>query len=204
MGWWTAAGNAGGLIGDEPLDLLDQAFADVVAAYVEDHERPPTAAEWCELLRAVLDRAGTAWHDALPPGAAFAVGVVPAQRSRVEQTMPGRMPKPGSFFRVPLGRGLPAYGQVVAVADDHVVVRTLHTTVAEPVDEALLAAEDLIPPQTVTPSGFRDGRWQVLDGPAAAAPAVAPAPGKPQSPVPYELKIARRRTAIGMGPDADA
>jgi len=115
-------------------------------------------------------------------------------------------PPPGAFFRIPLGRGLPAFGQVLSIAADHALVRTLHTTTSDPTPEDLAEAEDLIPHEAVTLSGFRDRRWRVLDRPRPSVPAPHPGPttSKPIPPVHLELKIARRRTEIGMGPDPDA
>ncbi len=215
MSWWTSRTDGTSLLGDEPLDLLHQALQQVVEAYLEDHGRPPSEAELCLLLEEALNQPDAPWHAPHRPGIVFTVGAV-APEPRIgtaEATSTGKdeggmvttLPKPGVFFRIPLGRGLPAFGQVLAVGDGHVVVRTLHTTTAKPTQADLLAAEDLMPVEAVKASAFLDKRWQVLDSPAAAEPrSDLPEKLSPVPPIPFELKIARRRTAIGMGPDSDA
>jgi hypothetical protein len=125
MRGWTARKDGAALVGDEPIGLLDQAFAALFAAYREDHGRPPRAPEWCALLQAGWVGPAPAWHDTAAPEAAFSVAVAPARQDGSGRTMSGSMPKPGAYFRSPLGRGLPAHGQVQAVRDDHGVVRTL-------------------------------------------------------------------------------
>ena len=53
MGWWKVQGTDH-LIGDAPLDALGAAFSQVVASYRKAFDRLPTAAEWEQLLEAVM------------------------------------------------------------------------------------------------------------------------------------------------------
>ncbi len=53
MGWWKA-GEIGGVIGDEPLDVLGAAASTVVKQYQRAFGRRPTITEWEALLRTVL------------------------------------------------------------------------------------------------------------------------------------------------------
>lgn len=56
MGWWKVKGSDN-IIGDDPLESLEQAVSDVVEQYQEAFKRRPTKAEWESLLCAVLGSA---------------------------------------------------------------------------------------------------------------------------------------------------
>jgi hypothetical protein len=59
MGWWKVEGTEH-VVGDDPLDALGGAVADILAAYESEFARKPTKAEWEVLLLAVLgERDGT-------------------------------------------------------------------------------------------------------------------------------------------------
>ncbi len=51
MGWWKCDG---GIIGDEPLDLLGDCATAIARAYERAHGRMPTKREWAAILLKVL------------------------------------------------------------------------------------------------------------------------------------------------------
>lgn len=53
MGWWKVQGTDN-VIGDGPLEALEEAVAEIVSQYQETLNRRPTKTEWESLLRAVL------------------------------------------------------------------------------------------------------------------------------------------------------
>ena len=53
MGWWKVQGTDN-VIGDGPLEALEEAVAEILAQYQISHGRKPTKAEWESLLRAAL------------------------------------------------------------------------------------------------------------------------------------------------------
>lgn len=53
MGWWKVQGGAA-IVGDEPLDALGGAVANIVRQYQAAFGRRPTVAEWEILLRMTL------------------------------------------------------------------------------------------------------------------------------------------------------
>jgi hypothetical protein len=52
MGWWDAGDGA--LVGDQPLDALGAALAEVAASYQEKWNRPPSVDEWRKMLAKAL------------------------------------------------------------------------------------------------------------------------------------------------------
>jgi len=53
MGWWKVQGTEN-IIGDGPLEPLEEAVAEILAEYQSAFDRKPTKAEWETLLHAVL------------------------------------------------------------------------------------------------------------------------------------------------------
>ena len=53
MGWWDVQGT-NLRIGDQPLDTLGIAIAEIVKTYQDAWGRPPTPAEWACLFETVL------------------------------------------------------------------------------------------------------------------------------------------------------
>jgi hypothetical protein len=153
MGWWKASG--GQLLGDGPLDDVDELLSRVSSAYVGEHGRKPTLDELLETIRLVIRTNSETYVSTNAP---FDVLALVAKT----KAWPKR-PKlvPGAVFSVPLGDGRYAFGKLTpqsTIADFYLAIsrKKIRASVLEKHPTFRLKAG-------VPDTPFRSGRWVVYD-----------------------------------------
>lgn len=107
MGWWKSNEH---LIGDGPLDHVEELMARLVAEYLEDHGRKPRIGELLECIGAVLR--GRADEFTSDTDTLEVLAIVAKTRRRSSS----RRLRPGDIFRVPLSDGTQVFGRLTPQA----------------------------------------------------------------------------------------
>lgn len=153
MAWWKSDDNR--LIGDDPLDELEEFLSRFSDLYLEDQGRKPTLDELLTCLRLVL---GNSLEDFFSSPS----GVIITELTAKTKSRPKR-PKlrPGAVFCVPIGSGLLAFGRLTpqsGVAEFYRVKSHNKLSVRVLERFPVFRLKSMIPDKA-----FRDGHWLIYD-----------------------------------------
>lgn len=110
MGWWEQrVGSEELVIGDEPLDAVDDMLEAVLKAYDEEWERKPTPAELAMILETAIGAQQDTIFDNMEEQEVSSVTIKLKKRPRKQKIAPG------DYFAVPLPSGGYGYCQVTDV-----------------------------------------------------------------------------------------